>query len=330
MTAQNTAPATRAPATAGPARAARRAALAAAATAGLALTGLLACGASANAAVPLNCQAVPSACGYPDATNTGVPAGTALQVVGSQVSSGPGWAYDAAEGTVYVTGNGAVLSGLSITGLVDISASNVTLDDDQITSGGTYAIELRDTANVTIENSAIGGENATTGRVGYAIDDVYSDSTGTVVKDDNLSDWRVGIALTSGLITGNYIHAPGYQSGDHTDGIYDNQGTQQLTISDNTILNSLSQTCDIILESSATGPVSNLDVTGNLLAGGDYNIYAGGNDTTNIVIQDNRFGQQYYPTSGQYGTASDYSPAGSGNSWTGNIWDSTAATVPAP
>src|SRR6185437_1421378 len=56
-----------------------------------------------NAAGLTNCAAKPSTCGYPDATNTGVPSGTTLKQVPSQVSSGPGWSYNAAAKNVTVT-----------------------------------------------------------------------------------------------------------------------------------------------------------------------------------------------------------------------------------
>ncbi|HET6210893.1 MAG TPA: hypothetical protein VFD94_10945, partial [Jatrophihabitans sp.] len=41
-----------------------------------------------------NCIVSPSGCGYPDASNTGVPASMVLKAVPSQVSSGPGWHWD--------------------------------------------------------------------------------------------------------------------------------------------------------------------------------------------------------------------------------------------
>jgi hypothetical protein len=315
-------------------RTARRVSAAAAVTAAAGLTALALAGAlaapAASAAVKTNCAAVPSACGYPDATNTGVKAGTKLTAVPGQVTSGTGWSYDTSDATLNVTGNGTTLTGLSVTGSVNITASNVTLNDDQVVSNdGTFGVALRHTAGVTIENSAIGGANTTTGRVNYAIDDIYGDSTALVIQNDNITDWRVGINAEAGLITANYIHSPGFQAGDHTDGIYDSEGTTQLTISNNTILNSLNQTCDIMLQSAAGVPVSNLAITGNFLAGGGYSIYAGGaqNDSTNIVITGNRFGQQYYATSGQYGPDAQYQPAGAGNTWSGNIWDTTGATV---
>jgi hypothetical protein len=61
-----------------------------------------------------------------------VPAGTVLRTVPSQVSSGPGWTYDATQQLVQVTGNGAVLSGLYIPYTVSVKASNVTISKDKI------------------------------------------------------------------------------------------------------------------------------------------------------------------------------------------------------
>ena len=118
-----------------------------------------------NAAVLTNCAAKPSSCGYPDATNTGVPAGTTLKSVPGQVSSGPGWHYNAAGNDVIVTVNGTVLSGLYIPYNLRIDASNVTVKDVQVVTGGAFGISLTHTTGVTIENSTISGQNSTTGRV---------------------------------------------------------------------------------------------------------------------------------------------------------------------
>ena len=284
------------------------------------------------AAAQLNCAAVPSACGYPDATNTGVPAGTTLLTVPGQVSSGPGWYYDS-RGWVEVDGNGANLTGLYIPMNLDVTASNVTIDDDQVVTSGasSFGISLRHTANVTIENSDVSGVNTTTGRVANAIDDIYGDSTGLVVKDDNIADWRTAVQVSAGLVTGNYIHSPGYIAGDHVNGIYDTGSTQPLTISGNTIFNSISQTDDITLEATAAGePVANKTITGNLLAGGGYSLYGGdslGNTTTAITVTNNRFSTLYYPLGGQFGPVAYYATTGTGNTWTGNTWDNTGQPV---
>jgi hypothetical protein len=319
-------------------RRSRRAGVAVLGVAALAAAGVLAgggAGSRAGATVLTNCAASPSACGYPDATNTGVPAGTTLKSVPSQVSSGPGWSYNVANNEVVVTGAGAVLSGLSIPCTVEIDASNVTLNDVQVVTGGSFAIDLRHTTGVTIENSTISGTNATTGRVNVAIDDVYSDSTGVTITGNNISAFRTAMQVSAGLVQGNYIHDPGYIAGDHTNGIVTNGGTAPMTINDNTVFNSQSQTDAITLDASTGGvAVANKTIENNFLAGGGYSIYGGDgpstNPTSNIVIKNNRFGQQYFAKGGQFGAVAYYDHTGSGNSWTSNIWDTTGQAIPSP
>jgi len=321
-----------------PGRRSRRAAAAVLGVAALAAAGVLAgggAGSRADAAVLTNCAANPVSCGYPGATNTGVPSGTTLKSVPGQVSSGTGWAYNATTGQVTVTGNGAVLSGLSIPYTVEIDASNVTLKNDQIVTGGAFAISLRHTTGVTIENSVISGTNATSGRVNVAIDDVYGDSTGLNITGNNISAFRTAMQVSAGLVQGNYIHDPGYLAGDHTNGIVTNGGTAAMTINDNTIFNTLGQTDAISLDASTGGvPVANKTISNNFLAGGGYSIYGGdgpsGNPTSNIVIKNNRFGQLYFAKGGQFGAVAYYDHTGSGNTWSGNIWDTTAQTIAAP
>jgi hypothetical protein len=274
-----------------------------------------------------DCIRVPHACGFPDATNTGVPSGTALRSVPDQVSSGPGWHFDANGGYLVVTARGTVLSGLSIPHDVVIDASDVTVQDVRVVTGGHFGISLRHTTGVTIEDSTISGQNATTGRVDSAIDDVYGDSTGIVIKNDNISRFRTGVQVSTGLIAGNYIHDPGYIHGDHTNGIYAAGTTEPLTIYGNTIFNDLGQTDDINLDASSSGKdVANKTVVDNLLAGGGYCIYGGGarhDRTSNIVIKDNEFGRLYYPECGQFGPAAYVNLRRAGNVWSGNVWSGT-------
>jgi hypothetical protein len=300
-----------------------------------ALSALAAVGAfNGNAAVLTNCAANLSGCSYPAATNTGVPSGMTLKSVPSQVSSGPGWSYSTADNEVIVNVNGTVLSGLYIPYDLVIDASNVTVNDVKVVSNQNFGISLTHTTNVTIENSTISGLNTTTGRVGSAIDDIYGDSTGMVIKDNNISDFKTAVQISTGLAEGNYIHDPGYVAGDHTNGFYVNGGTEPLTIEDNTIFNGLGQTDAINLDSGGSGvPVANKTIEDNFLAGGGYTIYGGnanGSTTSKIVIEGNRFGQLYYPVSGQYGPVAYFNSAGTGNVWSGNSWDTTGQAIPAP
>jgi parallel beta helix pectate lyase-like protein len=303
--------------------------------AALAAVGALATGAAkANATVLTNCAAKPSACGYPDATNTGVPAGTTLKTVPAQATSGPGWYYSATGNDVIVNVNGTVLSGLYIPYNLVINASGVTVKNVQVVASGNFGISLTHTSDVTIENSTISGLNSTTGRVGSAIDDVYGDSTGMVIQDNNISNFRTAIQVSAGLVQNNYIHDPGYVSGDHTNGFYVNGGTQPLTIVGNTIFNSQNQTDAINLDAGSAGvSVANKTIEDNFLAGGGYTIYGGdalSAPTSNIVIKNNRFGQQFSPLSGTFGAVAYYTSSGAGNVWSSNIWDTTGQAIPSP
>jgi hypothetical protein len=234
---------------------------------------------------------------------------------------------------VQVTGDGTVLSGLSIRGNLDISASNVTVRDVRVVTGGTFAVSMRHTTGVIIEDSVISGLNAGAGRVGVAVDDVYGDSTGIVIAKDDISNFKTGVQVTTGLVTGNYIHGFGYVAGDHTNGIFDAGTTQPLMIYHNTILNSHGQTDAISLDATVAGSaVANKTVEDNLLAGGGYTIYGGGSRNSpisGILIEDNRFSQAFYANGGQYGPVA-YLGQGTGAGWSGNTWDSTGRTIPAP
>jgi hypothetical protein len=289
---------------------------------------------SSSAPTQGRCVAVPHACGFPDATNTGVPAGVTLKTVPGQVSSGPGWRYNAADREVDVTGSGTLLSGLSVSGGINVSASNVTIKDDQVVTGGDFGIGLQHTSGVTVEDSTVRGLNRSAGRVGAGIGDVYGDSTGMVIENDNVSAFRCGVQVSAGTITGNYIHDPGYIAGDHTNGVIANGGAVPLIIYHNTILNNLDQTDAVTINTEhVAGPVMNKTIEDNLLAGGGYPIYGGtafGHATADIVIENNRFDQAYYPKGGQFGPAAYFDPAGTGNVWSGNTWISSGKTVPAP
>jgi parallel beta helix pectate lyase-like protein len=285
-------------------------------------------GASGAAPVPDGCIRVPHACGFPDETNTGVPSGTALRSVPGQVSSGPGWHFDPKGDCVVVTARGTVLSSLSIPYLLVIDASDVTVQDVRVVTGGYWGISLAHTTGVTIEDSTISGQNSTKGRVGAAIDDVHGDSTGIVIRNNNISRFKTGVQVSTGLISGNYIHDPGYIHGDHTNGIYTAGTTEPLTIYGNTIFNDLGQTDDINLDASSSGQdVANKIVVDNLLAGGGYSIYGGGSRkdrTWNIVIEDNEFDRLYYSEGGRYGPAAYVNLGQAGNVWSGNVWSGTS------
>jgi hypothetical protein len=301
---------------------------------------------------PTNCEPDPVLCGYPDADSTGVTPTVNLQAVPAQVASGPGWHFDP-RGWVVVNGNGANLSGLLIPYSVDIAASNVTLRDDLIAHGAVTAVRhakamparidpassyqfgilLRHASNVTIEDTTISGLNPNGTGLTAGIKDVYGDSTGLQVLQDNISDTSIGIQVESGLINGNWIHSAAFTGG-HVAGVESNGGgSGSLTIEDNTVLVGTNKAYAIGLFEDF-GPQANRTVDGNLLAGGAYTIYggqpSGGVASSDIVVTNNRISRAFYPKGGFYGPATAFNSLGTGNAWSGNFWDDTLAAIPAP
>jgi hypothetical protein len=141
--------------------------------------------------------------------------------------------------------------------------------------------------------------------------------------------------MEQGTISGNYIHSMGYLAGDHVNGITSNGGTTTgtLTIQHNTILNQLNQT-DAIGLFADFGVQANRIITGNLIAGGGYPFYGGlktGQPTPyNIQFTGNRISTQLFPHGGYWGPVAAFATTGQGNTWSGNVWDSTGQAIPAP
>jgi hypothetical protein len=266
------------------------------------------------------------ACGYPGATTTGVPAGTSLTAVPAQATSGPGWSWNSG-GWITVTGTGAVVSGLKISGHIEISASNVVVKNNDINQpGDNWGIALRSGSNVTVQNNNIYATAATgPNRLMVGIKD-FGGSAGVKILANNIYHADTGIQIEQGLIQGNYIHDMGYNDGDHINGITSNGGTTAaLTIDHNTILNSYGQT-DAIGLFEDSGIQANRTISNNLLAGGGYTIYGGANPgkqaPSNIQIIGNRISTIYFPNGGSFGPLTANNTAG-GGSIVANIWDAT-------
>lgn len=274
-----------------------------------------------------NCAADPSRCGYPDADNTGVPAGVALKRVPQDVTSGQGWQWMSSG---YLSaGSNARVENLIVNGDISVSGTGAIIRNNQIrASGETFGIAIRHTTNAVIEYNDIGVSGST--RLMVGIKDIYGDSVNTVVRRNDIVNTSTGVQMGSGLIEANYIHAMGYQAGDHVNGTTSNGGTTQLTIRGNTIFNQVDQT-DAISLFQDFGVEANRLITGNLIAGGGYSLYAGDNRrfgvTYNVKVTNNRFSTVFFPKAGAYGPYTAFDRSGSGNVWSGNTWDATGASV---
>jgi hypothetical protein len=138
--------------------------------------------------------------------------------------------------------------------------------------------------------------------------------------------------LTSGTVRSNYVHDPGFISGDQTDCILSpgSAGASSfaagLNISGNTLLNSLGQTSAVNLASSSS-TAQYVTVAGNLLAGGGYTVHGGGTSGNNITVTGNRFSQAYSATSGASGPVTAFEYTTGSNTWSGNVIHDTGAPV---
>ncbi|MBA8792697.1 hypothetical protein FHX74_000291 [Friedmanniella endophytica] len=285
---------------------------------------------SSSDGLRLGCALVPSGCGYPDATNTGVPSGTKLVRIPADVSSGSGWSFH--DGYLDITGSRTTLSGYAITGDVSVSADDVTIENSSITVGGeSFGVAVRHADDLRLDHVEI-KPPSTADRLLVGVKDIYGDSNGTTIVDSEISGVSTGIQIGGGTIEDNYIHGLIANDGDHLNGVTSNGSTQQLTIRHNTILNPVSQT-DAIGLFQDFGVEANRSIDDNLLGGGGYTLYAGSGThgtTSGIKITNNRFTASLFPLGGYWGPATAYDRNGSGNTWSGNVWDLTGLPVGTP
>jgi hypothetical protein len=288
-----------------------------------------------------NCAVSPHSCGYPDASNTGVPAGANLLRVPAQRTSGPGWHWDT-RGWLEVDGAGAVVSNVSVNGTIDVAGAPGAVIKQSLVDceGCDFAIIVRDpqgtsrpsSDNVTIEDTTITAE--TNNSIGVDIMDVKN----TTLVRLNISHTGGGVQTSTDggwSIRGSYVHDLTQVSDEHMNGIQ-SSGGGNLQIRHNTIFNRYPFTDAVMLAVDPHGSKQqNVLVQDNLMAGGGYTIYGGSTgsgctvpcSTSDIRIVDNRFSRLYFPSSGYYGPVAAYNSEDPGNQLSGNVWDDTGLTL---
>jgi hypothetical protein len=245
--------------------------------------------------------------GRPNASNTGVPAGTRL------TNSGP----------LTVTQDGAVISGLNISGCVRVNATNVTIKNSKITcTQPVSAIVLNDgDTGLTVMDSEIdGAKKASTA--------VYGANGVTLLRLDihNIQDGpRVYDNFT---MKGSWVHDL-YQpsSGYHVDGIQ-SLGAQNVVISGNSFevynASTARRMNSVFMMTTTVKPfLRNISFTGNYVNGGvcSINMAIPATGVSNVVFANNTFG----PNSS---VCTNVGLNRSGVTWaSSNVWASTGKTV---
>ena len=321
-----------------------------AAVAALAAAVMVACGAPAPAPAPVvdqvrvNCAAVPSRCGYPDATNTGVPAGSTLVKVPSQRSFAPGWEWSSVYGAIVTTGPGAVMNGLDVDGGVQIMHPNATLSNSRVTAcggaddGDVVGIRYNTTgysgSNATVVHNTLNGSPAGCDhRARSGIRDVFGEAPGVTATANDISGTGNGITLEyEGVAADNWIHDLGHIAGDHHSGLSDHGGAKLVVYRHNTVLiyntpvpggGGVSAALTVYAD---FGPAQNTVLDDNLISGGAYTIFAGSNaddpPATNVKVTNNRLVCGDW----DYGPVAFYSPL-NGNQFTGNYCDQDLSSI---
>ncbi|WP_329129646.1 hypothetical protein OG552_04040 [Streptomyces sp. NBC_01476] len=254
-----------------------------------------------------------AACGFPAADTTG-----------PRLSMKPH-----TTGAMSVRTDGMVISRWDITGSLDIYANNVTVIDSRITSDNWWGINLRSgysglrVLHTTI--TAVPGKGPDNGGVDYAVSNMGTSRIEVGWCD--VSVFGDALSMGQGDLHDNYVHdvTPFTNLGgewQHTNAVISNGGgTGGLTIRHNTLLNptpvdrGASGSVGLF---SDTGPVVNVTVQDNWLAGGAYALYAGGAGANGIKVTGNIFSTQYHPGSGGYGPVAAWNAGGAGNVWSDN------------
>ena len=223
------------------------------------------------------CFSRPSACGYPDPTNTGVPRGSALK---------------AYRGNLNVSTPGKVISGLAVTGSVEITASHVTIKDTKVTNSGPgHAIWIGPGAgDVVIEDSTVRGADAGAGAIQYGIQNAGDTSNRGVRLDLH---YCAECWAGPGTLRDSYAVTNGKIAGAHYEAIYYGGGGGYLIVGHDTLFNPEDQTSDVFTNTDF-GDVDTVTITNNLMAGGGYMIYGGAGGSAGTVrgpvtVTGNRF-----------------------------------------
>jgi hypothetical protein len=226
-----------------------------------------------------------------------------------------------------------VISGLDVTGSIQIEASDVTISDTRVTSYGETGHNIVIAPGVSgtvIKDTTLRGRDPRIKPVQYSVVNEGTNSTVALrLQMYNCTTCWAG----PGTLRDSYAVTNAVIAGAHYEPIYYGGRAGPLVVQHNTLLNPHEQTA-VVFAGNDYGDQTGLVITDNLMAGGDYMIYAGaansgyGAATRDVTITDNRLSTVYWPNGGQYGVATAVKP--SVTRWSNNYWDGTGRIQPVP
>ncbi|WP_158230805.1 DUF4082 domain-containing protein [Frankia sp. CcI49] len=262
-------------------------------------------------------SAPPSA--WPGPDSTGVKPGVALTPSGS----------------ITVTKDNTVISGLDITGTITVRAKNVTIRNVRVHGcGDRGAIDagyVEDRVGPTlVEDVEVSGDGLACDRTGVG-------NSNMTIRRADIHGFRAGIYSDGNTVVENsWVHDLYSNHSSHMDGFLSNGGSN-LTLVGNNIECAVPDGNDMCSGSVGLfgdfAPIQNVLIRYNLFnTQGAYCVYGGSGAqkafplASNVRILDNTFGRRYHPTCGTYGTIAGFESV-NGNQASGNVWVDTGATV---
>ncbi len=221
----------------------------------------------------------PAACGWPGPANTGPQLSHCprhrLTPLGIGLSR-----------AIVIRKPNAVISCQKITGYLDIKASNVTVKNSTIisksgkhgeTANGTAGIYVEDGASAVIDHVKINGDNGVQACIWHQGTRLAVDAVDCYGADDGIFSWAdTGYSQTTGdnsTITNSYFHGFTHATANgHEDG-YQTEGASHGVIEHNTYKMTASADSAIAIWDSRRS-ASDITVTGNLITGGGFAVYA--------------------------------------------------------
>jgi hypothetical protein len=271
-----------------------------------------------TAQAPMTCMPKPSACGFPDVTNTGVTPGTPLTT---------------ASGEVKLDQPGEVYQNVQLTGGITVTAQNVTIRNVRLViTDPYYGIRVtpgddwgRNDANLTLDHVEINMNGSTSLKGiafnGYTAKNVlFHNGADCAHMGENVVIQDSMCVLGPDTDGDGVPDSRGFCNGsDHFDG-FQSDGGQNITIRHNTIRNPCGQTSAILM-STNTAPIDSVVIDNNLMSGGGYTVYCGtdsGGVATHETYTNNVISKEFFPKGGYWGpTTSCEHVQTAGN----NVWD---------
>jgi hypothetical protein len=255
----------------------------------------------------------PSECGYPDTTNTGVPAGTRLTVV---------------NGTVQLDTPGQVYSNKEVRGDIIVSAANVTIEKVKVVGGEGDYYPIRSFGSaprgLVVRDTEIDMEGFMNGK-GIAFDN-YTATRVFFHDGSDCAHFGVNVTIQDSLCVSGpdsdddgWPDSTGFCDGpEHIDG-FQSGGGDNIKLLHNTVRNPCDETSAILISANQS-PASNVRVENNLMAGGGYTLYCRGPTApvSNETVTGNRISREFFRRGGRWGPSTGCHNAAV---HFGNVWD---------